>query len=279
MNDETERPRRSRRDLLRFATAGLVGIAGFELARTTNADASDGAALVVGQDNASAGTTSLTSTTSTAGDGVLEVNGTNADYALKAVGSGIGVYGSGPIGVYGDGSVGGVFSGTDASLSLQPRASAGPPTGSNLQGDVALDPTGVLWLCIADGSPGTWIMASHGGVRPLDSPVRLYDSRLTGGAFTGGETRTIDVTAAGIGVPAPAVAIAANLTVTETDDVGFLTAFPAGVSRPITSNLNWAALWTIANYAVVRLGTSGRISLYVERSDAQVIVDVTGYVL
>lgn len=279
MPHQDEEPRSSRRGVLKLAVAGIAGAAGLSLGKASEAGATDGSALLVGQDNASAGTTSVTSTTSTAGMGAFEVTGTNADYAVKASGAGIGVYGNGPIGVYGDGSVGGVFSGTDASISLQPRGADGPPTGSNLKGDIALDASGVVWLCIADGSPGTWIKLSHGGVRLLDAPVRLYDSRLTGGAFAPYSTRTIDVTAAGIGVPDAALAIVANLTVTETNDFGFLTAYPAGVSRPDTSNLNWAPLQTIANFATVRLGTSGQISLYVERSLAQVIVDVAGYVL
>src|SRR5213078_3304022 len=117
--------------------------------------------------------------------------------------------------------------------------------------------------------------------RFLPSPQRLYDSRNagSGGLFEGYSTRTIDVTAAGIGVPANAAAIVGNLTVTETDDAGFLTAYPAGVARPITSNLNWFGGLTIANSATVKLGDGGRISLYVERSRAQVIVDVAGYVI
>ena len=66
---------------------------------------------------------------------------------------------------------------------------------------------------------------------------------------------------------------------TETDDYGFLTAFPAGNARPTPSNVNWAPLQTIANEATIRLGTNGQIALYVERSHAPVIVDLAGYVL
>ena len=144
-----------------------------------------------------------------------------------------------------------------------------------------VDANGVMWLCTAAGQPGTWAPISGGTMQLLTSPQRVYDSRNAGagGRFSGGETRAIEVTAAGIGVPANAGAIACNLTVTETDDLGFLTAFPAGVDRPITSNVNWSAGATVANSATVRLGAGGRIWIYVERSHAQVIVDVAGYLV
>jgi hypothetical protein len=70
-----------------------------------------------------------------------------------------------------------------------------------------------------------------------------------------------------------------NLTVTRTNDVGFLSAYPSGVSRPEASSLNWPPGGTVANFAVVRLGSGGRVEVYVENSQAHVIIDVAGYVL
>lgn len=208
------------------------------------------------------------------------VAGANARSGIKGSGRDIGVYGSAPIGVYGEGAVGGVFSGTDAAVSLTPAAAAGPPSGVAVKGDLMVDSTGVLHLCVADGTPGTWIAVSHGGVRFLASPQRVYDSRDGGGApFAGNSTRTIPITSKPIGVPANARGIVSNLTVTSTTDVGFLSAYPAGEARPLSSSLNWSAGQTVANSASVRLGSGGQISLYVERSEAHVIVDVAGYVL
>ncbi|MBA2384705.1 MAG: hypothetical protein H0V68_08615 [Actinobacteria bacterium] len=219
-------------------------------------------------------------TTATIPDGAaLAVAGANAQSGIKGSGRDIGVYGEAPIGVYGQGAVGGVFSGTDAAVSLTPAAAAGPPSGVAVRGDLMVDSSGVLHLCVAAGTPGTWIAVSHGGIRPLPEPKRLYDSRLQGGEFAGYSTRDIGVLAGGIGVPAQAVAIVGNLTVTGTDDYGFLTAYPTGVPRPITSNVNWDPLQTIANSATIRLGADGQISVYVERSRAHVIVDVAAYVL
>jgi hypothetical protein len=144
-----------------------------------------------------------------------------------------------------------------------------------------VDATGILHLCVADGTPGTWIRVSHGSTNLLTEPKRAFDSRNpgSGGIFPGYTTRTIEIVGAGIGVPADARAILCNLTVTLTSDLGFLSAYPSGTPQPITSNLNWAPLQTVANSATVRLGTGGRIDVYVERSDAHVIVDVAGFVL
>lgn len=275
-----EQTQRSRRDILKVAGVAAGALAGGSLLGTGDASAADGGNLVLGSANSATSETSLATSGTISNNGALSVTAPSADFGVYASSvAAYGVVGSGPGGVLGLGVVGGTFSGSDVAIHLVPIATAGPPTGDSLKGDLVIDVNGVLWLCIGDGTPGVWIKASHGGIRPFGSPVRLYDSRLTGGIFAGGETRTIDVTAANIGVPDQAVAFVGNLTVTETTDVGFLTAWPAGVSRPITSNLNWAALQTIANSAIVALGSSGQISLYVERSEAQVIVDVIGYVL
>jgi hypothetical protein len=270
----------TRRGLLGLAGAALVGVLGGALGRAGEARAADGGSLLIGEENVGgAATTKLTTTATIASGAALAVAGANAQSGVYGSGRDIGVYGSAPIGVYGEGAVGGVFSGTDAAVSLTPAAAAGSPTGVAVKGDLMVDSAGVLRLCVANGTPGTWIAVSHGGIRPLPEPKRLYDSRLVGGEFAGFSTRDIDVVTANIGVPAEAVAIVANLTVTQTHDYGFLTAYPTGVPRPITSNLNWNPAQTIANSATIRLGIGGQISLYVELSRAHVIVDVAAYVL
>lgn len=66
------------------------------------------------------------------------------------------------------------------------------------------------------------------------APLRVYDSRLSGGPMTGGQTRTISVATTTGGAPAVPVAASAilyNLTVTDTTTgIGFLALFPAGTS-------------------------------------------------
>src|SRR5206468_3970879 len=113
----------------------------------------------------------------------------------------IGVLGSGFTGVMGTGTVGGYFSGTLAAISLEPQLTTGPPTsGDYYRGDMLVDASGVLYLCVADGNPGTWL--SGGGTRFLSRPTRAYDSRDSGnklgtaephGAGTLSAPRTVNV--------------------------------------------------------------------------------------
>jgi hypothetical protein len=82
-------------------------------------------------------------------------------------------------------------------------------------------------------------------------------------------------------VPRSAQAVAINLTVDQCRTDGFLTALAQRTSgQPSVSNLNHAAAETRAAGAIVRLGqTDGipSIELY-SKGDANVIVDVTGYI-
>jgi hypothetical protein len=270
----------SRRRLLDTAGAGAAGIVvGAALGRAAPAGAADGSSLVIGQVNTGTVKTELDTSGVIADDGAFVVSAPNADFGLIGDGSTVGAFGSGVIGVFGAGTVGGIFSGTDSAVNLAPRTTPGPTSAQAFQGDVAVDSQGVLWLCIADGTPGNWIRVSHGGVRMLDSPQRAYDSRLSGGRFSADETRTIPVRSVVSGVPGEAVGFAGNLTIVNTSGLGFLVAYPAGTSRPATSNINWFQSGQIvANSATIRFGTSGQISIYVSGA-TDVIVDVAGYIL
>jgi hypothetical protein len=278
--------KQSRRGILGLAAAALAGVAGAAIG-SKDASGANGAGLLVGQaDNTASSPTKLTTAgPQIADDGAFVVEGTNADYGVIGSGTNVGVYGKGTIGVFGEGTVGGVFSGTAAAISLTPLNVNGPPTTASLKGDIAVDVDGVLWFCGATGTPGTWIRVLSGSVQMLDSPQRAYDSRNAQGAIAGGSSRTIAIVGANddegnpLKVPAAAVGIVCNITVTETSSGGYLTAFPTGTARPRPSNLNWSQGWTIANSATIKLGTGGKINVYVEASDAQVILDVTGYVL
>ena len=54
--------------------------------------------------------------------------------------------------------------------------------------------------------------------------------------------------------------------------------FPDGVSRPNASNLNWVAGETIPNLVEVKLGSGGKVDLYNFQGQADVVVDVEGWV-
>jgi len=284
-SDTPDSPKQTRRGMLGALGAAIAGVAaGSLLGKTESAGAADGGNFTLGGPNAATHATSLTTSGTIAGGGALAVTAADSYAAIEGRSASIGVLGNATTGLMGVGDVGGVFSGDLNAINLHPQAFTGdavPATDEHLTGDVLVDANGVMWLCTAAGQPGTWAPISGGTMQLLGSPQRVYDSRNpgAGGRFAGGSTRAIEVTAAGIGVPANARAIACNLTVTETDDYGFLSAFPAGTDRPLASNVNWAPGATVANSATVRLGAGGRIWVYVERSQAQVIVDVAGYLV
>jgi hypothetical protein len=62
-------------------------------------------------------------------------------------------------GVWGEstGGYGGHFGGGKAQLRLVPGSSAGrPTTGDHAKGELYLDSAATVWVCVADGNPGTW---------------------------------------------------------------------------------------------------------------------------
>ena len=85
---------------------------------------------------------------------------------------------------------------------------------------------------------------------------------------------------ASVTIPTDAAAVALNVTATNQNGGGFLTAFPAGSVRPATSNVNLPpAVRDIANAVVVSVGSGGRVSIY--NSDpgntTDLVVDIVGY--
>jgi hypothetical protein len=116
---------------------------------------------------------------------------------------------------------------------------------------------------------------------PID-PARVLDSRpatqvnVYATPWTGGTSRDISVGGL-VGVPSIADAVVLNATVTGTSASSYLTIWPAGQSRPITSSLNWPAGVTIPNSVTVRVGTAGKISVFNGYGSADVIADVAGW--
>jgi hypothetical protein len=80
-------------------------------------------------------------------------------------------------------------------------------------------------------------------------------------------------------VPASGVsAVVLNVTVTNTTAPSFLTVWPAGVPRPLASNLNWVRGQTVPNLVEVALGSNGKVSIFNAAGSVDVIFDVAGYV-
>jgi trimeric autotransporter adhesin len=116
------------------------------------------------------------------------------------------------------------------------------------------------------------------------SPGRLADTRPSGvtvdSVFAAGGTRaadsTLELTVGGRGgVTTTAQAVSLNITAVDASADGYATVFPCGSPRPNASNLNYRAGHTQANAVITKLGTSGKVCVYVS-SATQLIVDVNG---
>lgn len=155
--------------------------------------------------------------------------------------------------------------------------------------EVPLGPDGTLSLY--NGSTGStdavfdvagWVTTpesatdGNGMYEPLP-PARLLDSRVTGGPLGPDATVSVQVTGQG-GVPASGVAgVVLNLTVTEPSAPSFFTVYPSSVARPVVSNLNFVPGQTVPNRVMVPVGPDGKINLYNQAGNAQVVVDVNGW--
>jgi hypothetical protein len=121
-----------------------------------------------------------------------------------------------------------------------------------------------------------WYGSDPGDSFVAQAPARVLDTRDSNAPIAQGESRSLTVGGVA-GVPAWATAVVFNLTATGSDAPTFLTASPAGVLRPLASNLNIFTGETAANLVVVPIGSAGAISLYNNTGSAHVIVDIVGW--
>ena len=114
------------------------------------------------------------------------------------------------------------------------------------------------------------------------TPARILDTRNgTGGTAApvgAGGTIELKVTDAG-GVPAAGgTAVALNVTATNVSGAeSFLTVWPSGNSRPLASNLNFIQGQTVPNLVIARVGSEGKISIYNNVGNVDVVADTQGY--
>gem|GEM_PF-1705677 len=116
------------------------------------------------------------------------------------------------------------------------------------------------------------------------TPARLLDTRSTGatvdGAFAGlgasaaGQVTVLPVAGRG-GVPADATAVVLNVAVTEAQAPGYVTVWPCGAPRPMTSSLNHAGGQTISNAVTAAVGAGGSICVFTH-AGTHLVVDVAG---
>ncbi|MEO1057482.1 MAG: sortase [Actinomycetota bacterium] len=139
--------------------------------------------------------------------------------------------------------------------------------------------TAVSTLGLPQGIAGAAVEPGASYFTPVD-PQRLCDTRdpSEGVGFRTVGTRTVRVQVAGA-FDVPDDAIAAVLTVTAVNRKNggiFVTAYPAGETRPEASNLNCGFFdERVANLVTVKLGAGGFVDIYYH-GPAYIIVDVAG---
>jgi hypothetical protein len=113
------------------------------------------------------------------------------------------------------------------------------------------------------------------------TPARILDTRDGTGGFSQpiGPGQSVDVQVAGIGgVPATGVSsVVFNATAVDPTAATYLTVWPAGIARPVISNVNVRAGETRPNLVTVALGTGGKVSLYNNGGLTHAIFDVVGF--
>ena len=133
---------------------------------------------------------------------------------------------------------------------------------------------------------GAHVIADVSGYFPAGSdyvaitnPARLLDTRDGTGGVSGAVPAegVVELQVGGReGVPTDASAAVLNVTVESPQGGGFATVWPCGQQRPLASNLNYRIGQTIANLVISRLGTAGKVCIFVQHG-AHVIADVSGY--
>lgn len=110
----------------------------------------------------------------------------------------------------------------------------------------------------------------------LPSSVRVYDSRVSGGALGDRDTRSVSLASQ---VPVGALGALLNLTVVHTVGTGYLSAYATGSAIPATSSINWyASNQIVANQVTCALTNSRAVSLFC-RSQTDFVLDLLGYLV
>ena len=211
--------------------------------------------------------------------------------------NGRGLHGYGGVGVYAQSlNVGVSIDADQTSLRFSTAATSPLTSGATYQTrDIVVDSAGVIWFCIAGGTPGTWRMlagpATAGAFTPL-TPGRVYDSRRSSygqnGPLGSGQSRTISVgTSYDVNggnptlnfVPNGATAVFANVTVVETTGNGWLAINPGGTTAVSASSINWSASGQIlANGISLTLNATREITVVNgSPGSTNFIIDVLGY--
>ncbi|MER5639590.1 S53 family peptidase [Kitasatospora sp. NPDC002227] len=111
-------------------------------------------------------------------------------------------------------------------------------------------------------------------------PKRILDTRNGTGRGQVGAMASVNLKVGGQGgVPTSGVsAVVLNTTVVDTASAGYLTAYPAGTQRPLSSNLNWTQGAVVPNLVTVPVSADGTVSLFNGSwGGSDFVADVAGY--
>lgn len=188
-------------------------------------------------------------------------------------------------------------SGGHAQLKITPSFGIGPSNAALHQvGEIGYDSTtSALWVCVAQGTPGTWrklaAASTAGAFHPI-SPSRVHDTRTMATPIATGQTRTISVANKIDGngnvaladiVPSGATAVAFTLTATKTvGGSGYLTINEGGNTVVSASTINWFGdNQNHANSSIVKLDAQRQVTVICggAGSSTDFIIDITGYYL
>ena len=104
------------------------------------------------------------------------------------------------------------------------------------------------------------------------SPSRVLDTRESAPVAADGTVRVHATQGLAPGV----TAVALNVTFTGPSAAGFVTVYPAGSERPLSSNLNLVPGGTRGNFVAVPVGAGGAVDIYAS-AKTHVVVDRMGY--
>jgi hypothetical protein len=128
--------------------------------------------------------------------------------------------------------------------------------------------------------------AGHSVLIPI-GPLRLLETRIGPGLTTADGNlngigirppdSVLEVGVVGrVSMPSWAQSVVLNVTVSGAIAPGFLTVYPCGQPRPVTSNLNYDAGVIRAAAVTTEIGSNGAVCVYTQ-TPVHVVVDITGY--
>ena len=179
-----------------------------------------------------------------------------------------------------DGPVGGDPANPTPLASINPLATGAGTLQATLTVNEVIDGSATYPLVVFVSSPSQEVAGiRYGYVAPPQAFVpkvpleRRVDTRLSSGKLQPGEERLIN-----LGVPSLMRAAVINLTVTETEQAGYVAVFPADSTWSGTSSVNWSnSDQNVANTVITATDSDGRIIIRCGPQATHVVIDVEGY--